>query len=115
MSSKRLDFRPRKPQLSPLWKCLCRHFYDFVQAYPETYEKKYGFLKPAVEEVVDKYLDCGDLSKGFARLHRNQSYRTIYVSHSLMVTLITTRPLLDNGWAVPVNRLEIPISLMPRL
>jgi transposase-like protein len=62
-------YRPRKPQLSPLWKCLCRHFYDFVQAYPETYEKKYGFLKPAVEEVVDKYLDCGDLSKGFARLH----------------------------------------------
>ena len=62
-------YRPRKPQLSPLWKCLCRHFYDFVQAYPEAYEKKYGFLKPAVEEVVDKYLECGDLSKGFARLH----------------------------------------------
>jgi Transposase zinc-binding domain len=27
------------------------------------------FLKPAVEDVVNKYLDCGDLSKGFARLH----------------------------------------------
>lgn len=26
------------------------------------------FLKPAVEEVVDKYLDCGDLTKCFARL-----------------------------------------------
>jgi len=35
-----------------------------VQAYPEAYEKRYGFLKPAVEEVVDKYLDSGDLSKG---------------------------------------------------
>jgi len=62
-------YRPRRPQESPLWKCLCRHFYDFVQAYPEVYESKYGFLKPAVEDVVNKYLDCGDLSKGFARLH----------------------------------------------
>ena len=62
-------YRPRKPQLSPLWKCLYSHFYDFLQVYPETYAKKYGFLKPAVEEVVDKYLGCGDLTKGFARLH----------------------------------------------
>jgi len=40
-----------------------------MQAYPGKYESKYGFLKPAVEDVVNKYLDCGDLSKGFARLH----------------------------------------------
>jgi len=46
-------YRPRKPKSSPLWKCLCRHFYDFIQAYPGQYEKKYGFLKPAVEEVVN--------------------------------------------------------------
>jgi len=57
-----------------------------VQAYPEAYEKKYGFLKPAVEEVVDKYLECGDL------------------------TLIMTRPSLGNGWAVPANGLEVGIS-----
>lgn len=62
-------YRARKPKESPLWKCLARHFYDFTQAYPGSYEKRYGFLKPAVEEVVNKYLDCGDLSKGFARLH----------------------------------------------
>ena len=43
-------------------------FYDFIQAYPEKYEKKYGFLKPVVEDVVNKYLDCGDLTKGFARI-----------------------------------------------
>ena len=40
-----------------------------IQAYPEKYEKKYGFLKPVVEDVVNKYLDCGDLSKGFARIY----------------------------------------------
>ncbi len=50
-------YRPRRPKESPLWQCLCAHFYDFIQAYPEKYEKKYGFLKPVVEDVVNKYLD----------------------------------------------------------
>ncbi len=62
-------YRPRRPKESPLWQCLCTHFYDFIQAYPEKYEKKYGFLKPVVEDVVNKYLDCGDLTKGFARIY----------------------------------------------
>ncbi len=62
-------YRPRRPKKSPLWQCLCAHFYDFIQAYPEKYEKKYGFLKPVVEDVVNNYLDCGDLSKGFARIY----------------------------------------------
>ena len=39
-------YRPRRPKESALWQCLCAHFYDFIQAYPEKYEKKYGFLKP---------------------------------------------------------------------
>ena len=26
-------------------------------------------LKPVVEDVVNKYLDCGDLTKGFARIY----------------------------------------------
>jgi hypothetical protein len=61
-------YRPRKPKASPLWRCLSAHFYDFVQEYPEKYEKKYGFLKPIVQEVVNKFIDCGDLTRGFARV-----------------------------------------------
>ena len=61
-------YRPRRPKDSPLWQCLQAHFQEFLQAYPEQYEKKYGFLKPVVEDVVNKYLDCGDLERGFARV-----------------------------------------------
>jgi len=53
---------------SPLWRCLFAHFCDFVQEYPAKYEKKYGLLKPIVEEVVNQYIDCGDLTRGFARV-----------------------------------------------
>jgi hypothetical protein len=39
-------YRPRRPKESALWQCLCAHFYDFIQAYPEKYEKKYVFSLP---------------------------------------------------------------------
>jgi len=33
-------YRPRRPKESPLRQCLCAHFYDFIQAYPQKDEKK---------------------------------------------------------------------------
>jgi len=62
-------YRPRRPKESPLRQCLCAHFYDFIQAYPQKDEKKYGFLKRVVEDVVNKYLDGGDFTKGFAHIY----------------------------------------------
>ena len=73
-------YRPRRPKESPLWQCLCAHFYDFIQAYPEKYEKKYGFLKPVGEDVVNKSLDCGDLTKGFARIYCENCRKSISIS-----------------------------------
>ena len=32
------------------------------------FEKEYGYLRPIVENVMDKYLDCGNPKNGFARL-----------------------------------------------
>jgi len=61
-------YRPRKPKASPLWQCLKEHFYWFLVDYPEKYEAKHGFLKPLIEEVVNKFLNCGDLKRGFARV-----------------------------------------------
>jgi hypothetical protein len=75
-------YRPRRPKKSPLWQCLCAHFYDFIQAYPEKYEKKYGFLKPVVEDVVNNYLDCGDLSKGFARIYCENCKKSMLLPRS---------------------------------
>jgi len=61
-------YRPRKPKASPLWQCLFRHFDAFLGEYEECFRKRYGFLRPIVPDVVNKFLDCGDLKHGFARI-----------------------------------------------
>ena len=61
-------FRSRKPKLSPLWKCFDGHFGRFIAAYPRDYQSRYGVLRGVIPEVVDKFMECGDFAKGFARV-----------------------------------------------
>ena len=65
---KRMLYHPRKPQESPLWRLLDNHYEGFENCYEESFEKKYGFFRPATREVVYGYLRCGDLREGFARV-----------------------------------------------
>jgi len=70
-------YRPRRPRESPLWQCISRHFDTFLNLYEERYQPRYGFLRPIIPEVVNKFLDCGDLERGFARVrcdHCNHEY-----------------------------------------
>jgi len=63
--------RPRRPRhrpCAPLWQCLQEHFDRFLDAYEERYQSRFGFLRPIIPEVVNKFLDCGDLERGFARV-----------------------------------------------
>ncbi len=61
-------YHPRKPKASPLWQCLNRQFDTFLGQYEERYSKRCGFLRPIIAEVVNKFLDCGALEHGFARI-----------------------------------------------
>jgi len=61
-------YRARNPKISPLWQCANRHYDQFEELYPEQYQTRYGLLRPIIPEVVHKYLDCGDLARGFARI-----------------------------------------------
>jgi len=61
-------YRARKPKTSPLWQCLSRHFSTFLEIYEECYQTRYGYLRPVIPEVVKKFLDCGNLATGFARI-----------------------------------------------
>ncbi len=69
-------YRGRKPKASPLWQCLSHHFDEFLEAYEERYQPRYGFLRPIIPEVVEKFLECGDLARGFARIRAITARRT---------------------------------------
>jgi hypothetical protein len=61
-------YRARNPRKSPLWQCAHRHFAEFVAIYPHDYQPRLGPLRPVIPQVVQKFLDCGDLERGFARV-----------------------------------------------
>ncbi|MBT8362718.1 MAG: hypothetical protein HKP41_05775 [Desulfobacterales bacterium] len=61
-------YRRRNPQKTPLWKLLNGHFVEFEESYDEHFQKEYGFYRLVISHVVRKYLECGDLHQGFARI-----------------------------------------------
>ena len=61
-------YRSRNPRKSPIWQCVQRHHATFVERYPGDYEPKFGPLRPVISEVFEKFLQCGTLERGFARV-----------------------------------------------
>jgi len=61
-------YRSRKPKNSQYYQCVEDHFETFEQVYDERFSTKYGFFRPYTREVIYRYLDCGDLRHGFARM-----------------------------------------------
>ena len=62
-------YRPRRPRASPLWQCLSAHRNTFHEQYGARFEKRDSRLRPKVTRTLDAFEACGDLSRGFARLH----------------------------------------------
>ena len=61
-------YRPRRPQASPLYRLIEEHFERVATAWEERYEPRYGRWRPVMRAVVEKFLDCGLLEPGFARV-----------------------------------------------
>ena len=64
-------YRPRNPQLSDYYRCVEDYFETFVRAYEEYFSRLYGFWRPYIEQVIYRFLDCGDPHNGFARVKCN--------------------------------------------
>ena len=61
-------YSQRHPERTLMYRVLFHHIDSFLKAYESRFEREYGYLRPIVEEVVDKYLDCGNPKCGFARI-----------------------------------------------
>ena len=75
-------YRPRRPWASPLWRVLDRHFDEFQRVYDERYQKRYGFWRPVIARTVEKFLACGDLREGFARVRCQRCRYELVVAFS---------------------------------
>jgi len=61
-------YRPRHPERTALYRVLFHSFDRFLSEYERRFEKEYGYFRPVVQEVVERYLDCGNPRSGFARI-----------------------------------------------
>ncbi len=61
-------YRQRDPQSTPYYQCIEDHFETFEQVYEDRFEQQYDFYRPYVRHVIYRYLDCGILHNGFARV-----------------------------------------------
>jgi hypothetical protein len=61
-------YKPRRPQASPLFRLVQDRFDALRIVYDERFADTYGPWRAVVGEVADKFLACGILDHGFARV-----------------------------------------------
>ncbi len=61
-------YQPRNPKASAYYKCVENHFEELERSWDYMYASRLGFWRTYVMTVIYRYLDCGDLHMGFARV-----------------------------------------------
>jgi hypothetical protein len=61
-------YEPRNPRASSLYALVEDYYEEFERVYDDRCQQQYGRWRPVIGEVMRKYLECGDLHRGFARL-----------------------------------------------
>ena len=72
-------YRSRQPQESPFYRLVERFFPEFEAVYEERYQERYGFWRAIIGTVVRKFLECGDLKHGFARVRCPKCREELFV------------------------------------
>jgi hypothetical protein len=75
-------YRPRNPRASGYYQCVQSHFEELERVWDQRYAPEFGFWRPYVMEVIYRYLDCGDLHCGFARVKCTQCGHEFLVGYS---------------------------------
>jgi len=61
-------YKPRRPHASPLFRLVSDHLHRLQTVYDDRFAREYGPWRPVVTQVADKFLACGVLDHGFARI-----------------------------------------------
>jgi len=61
-------YRQRHLERTIFYRVLFHYFEKFLSEYEDRFEREYGYFRPVIQEVVEKYLDCSNPKCGFARI-----------------------------------------------
>ncbi len=61
-------YKQRNPKTSQYYQCVEDNFEILEEVYDDRFSKQYGYFRPYVKDVIYRYLECGDLHNGFARV-----------------------------------------------
>ncbi len=75
-------YRPRQPRQTPFYQLIERFYPEFKAVYEERYQEIYSFWRPAIHRAVGKFLECGDLQHGFARVRCPDCGQEFFVAFS---------------------------------
>jgi len=75
-------YRPRHPEQTPFYQCLDDYWEEFERGYEILFEKTHGPLREVVTRAVKRFLKCGLLHFGLARLRCDACGRCRYLAYS---------------------------------
>ena len=106
-------YRPRQPQQSAFYQLVERFYPEFRRVYAERYQERYGFWRPIIDTVVEKFLECGDLTHGFARVRCPKCRHELFVAFScrgrcFCPSCHEKRALEKAGWVAEHVCAEVP-------
>ena len=106
-------YRPRQPQQSPFYQLVERFFAQFESVYEERYQERYGFWRPIIRTSVERFLKCGDLKEGFARVRCPKCRHELFVAFScrgrcFCPSCHQKRALEKAGWVAEHVCAEVP-------
>ena len=85
-------YNQRRATETPFYRLVAGHWDEFKRGYPEKYERDFGVWRGVVEDVVGKFLECGDLTHGFARVRCPDCRHEMFVA---LTWASHTAPLLS--------------------
>jgi len=110
-------YTQREPKTSPLYRLVMDHFEELKLCYQERFEQTYGSWKPHWESVVERFLQCGDLFYGFARVYCHVCCHTFIVPFSCKAREFcpSCEAKRRASWAMKIIEEVLPCDLAYRM
>jgi hypothetical protein len=81
-------YQPRRARESALYRLIEDQFEALVHVHEDEFQHRYGRLRRAARRAVERFLDCGVLESGFARVRCERCHAEFLVAFSCKVRIL---------------------------